>query len=132
MYRYLDAKMPHKTLLIFTFILCGVCVSHCRICHSIDIRNDIAGFEQKLRNCTVIAGFLQIVLLDGRLYTERDFQNLSFPELTEITEYLLLYRVYGLTSLGKLFPNLSVIRGATVFKNYAFIIHNMPAMREVN
>jgi hypothetical protein len=66
---------------------------------------------------------VQIVLIDHG--TENSFTNLSFPELREITHYLLLYRVNGLRSIGKLFPNLAVIRGETLFLNYALVVFEM-------
>lgn len=57
-------------------------------------------------------------------YNETDY-DLEFPELTEITDYLLLYRVNGLKSLIKLFPNLRIIRGNSLIKDYALIIYEM-------
>lgn len=87
-----------------------------------DIRNNVDSFRQ-LTDCRVIEGFLQIVLMDRT--NESDFTNLSFPKLREITGYLLLYRVNGLKSLAKLFPNLSVIRGQDLFINYALAVYEM-------
>jgi hypothetical protein len=78
---------------------------------------------QRLEGCRVVEGFVQIVLIDHA--TESSFTNLSFPELREITHYLLLYRVNGLRSIGKLFPNLAVIRGETLFLNYALVVFEM-------
>uniref|UniRef100_A0A8B9PWB2 Tyrosine-protein kinase receptor n=1 Tax=Apteryx owenii TaxID=8824 RepID=A0A8B9PWB2_APTOW len=60
-----------------------------------------------------------------------DFRGLSFPRLLMITEYLLLFRVYGLESLRDLFPNLSVIRGTSLFFNYALVIFEMPHLRDI-
>lgn len=57
-------------------------------------------------------------------YNETDY-DVSFPKLTEITDFLLLYRVNGLKSLIKLFPNLRVIRGNTLIKDFALIIYQM-------
>lgn len=68
-------------------------------------------------------GFVQIVLIDHA--TESSFANLSFPELREITHYLLMYRINGVRSIGKLFPNLAVIRGETLFLNYALVVFEM-------
>lgn len=87
-----------------------------------DIRNSVEAF-QRLEGCRVVEGFVQIVLIDHA--TETSFTNLSFPELREITHYLLLYRVNGLRSIGKLFPNLAVIRGETLFLNYALVVFEM-------
>jgi len=98
------------------------------ICQSIDIRNSVDTFAV-LKDCRVIEGFLQIVLIENN--TEADFENVSFPELREITGYFLLYRVEGLRSLSKLFPNLEVIRGDILLTDYAFMIYEMKSMQEV-
>lgn len=98
------------------------------ICQSIDIRNNVVSFKV-LKDCRVIEGFLQIVLIENN--TEADFENVSFPELREITGYFLLYRVDGLKSLNKLFPNLEVIRGDILLTDYAFMIYEMKNLQEV-
>ncbi|CAH2326781.1 insulin receptor-related [Pelobates cultripes] len=97
-------------------------------CGSMDIRNDVSQF-QKLENCTVIQGNLQILLMFST--KPEDFRGLSFPRLTMITEYLLLFRVYGLESLRELFPNLSVIRGTAHFFHYSLVIYEMPHLRDM-
>ncbi|XP_065207315.1 insulin-like peptide receptor isoform X2 [Planococcus citri] len=99
-----------------------------QICTSIDIRNTVDSFRQ-LRNCEVIEGFLQIVLMDKT--KEHMFANLTFPKLREITGYMLLYRVSGLTSLAKLFPNLAIIRGHHLFINYALAVYEMLSLQEL-
>lgn len=98
------------------------------ICQSIDIRNNVVFFSI-LKDCRVIEGFLQIVLIENN--TETEFENVSFPELREITGYFLLYRVDGLKSLSKLFPNLEVIRGDILLTDYAFMIYEMKNLQEV-
>ncbi|XP_053996085.1 insulin-like peptide receptor [Hylaeus anthracinus] len=98
------------------------------ICHSLDIRNSVAYFAI-MKNCRVIEGFLQIVLIEDS--TEADFQNIHFPELREITGYLLLYRVNGLKSLVHLFPNLEVIRGNVLLTDYAFMLYEMQNLQEI-
>ncbi|KAK9511750.1 hypothetical protein O3M35_000353 [Rhynocoris fuscipes] len=57
---------------------------------------------------------------------------MTFPELREITSFLLVNRVAGLRSLGRLFPNLSIIRGENLFLNYALVIAHMPNLMEIN
>ena len=99
-----------------------------RICGSVDIRNNVREFEQ-LRGCNVVEGFVQIVLIDRA--NDSDFENLSFPELREITCYLILYRVKGLRNLGVLFPNLTVIRGNTLFQDYALVVYEMLELQEL-
>ncbi|XP_065276091.1 insulin receptor-related protein [Emys orbicularis] len=98
------------------------------ICCSMDIRNDVSQLR-KLENCTIIEGNLQILLMFTT--AAEDFRGLSFPRLIMITEYLLLFRVYGLESLRDLFPNLSVIRGTNLFFNYALVIFEMPHLRDI-
>lgn len=92
------------------------------VCHSIDIRNRPDNLRI-LDNCTVIEGFLQILLIDQ--YDTSAFENYSFPKLVEVTDYILFYRVNGLLTLRKLFPNLKVIRGNHLFDNHALIIYEM-------
>lgn len=120
-----------RALLLFLVSVCLlvlVCESDARNCSSLDIRNNVTEFEN-LRNCTVVVGYLQIVLFEN--VNEGDFENVSFPELKEITEFLLFYRVRGLKSIGKLFPNLAVIRGLDLLMNYALIIYDMIHLQEV-
>lgn len=98
------------------------------VCQSKDIRNKAENLKT-LRGCRVIEGFLQIVLIDNA--NETSFESQTFPELREITGYLLLYRVNGLKSLAKLFPNLSVIRGQDLFMSYAIAIYEMVHLQEL-
>lgn len=93
-----------------------------------DIRNSVNSFEN-LRGCRVVEGFVQILLFDN--VNESVFSNISFPELREITDFLLMYRVNGLRSLAQLFPNLAVIRGQNLFYAYAFIVFEMSSLQEI-
>uniref|UniRef100_A0A8D2MJR4 Tyrosine-protein kinase receptor n=1 Tax=Zonotrichia albicollis TaxID=44394 RepID=A0A8D2MJR4_ZONAL len=107
---------------------CWGSISGWKICGSMDIRHDVSQLR-KLENCSIIEGNLQILLM----FTTgaEDFRGLSFPRLLMVTEYLLLFRVYGLESLRDLFPNLSVIRGTNLFFSYALVIFEMPHLRDV-
>jgi hypothetical protein len=87
-----------------------------------DMRNNVQAL-QRLRGCRVVEGFVRVVLIDRA--NESDYDKHTFPELHEITDYLLVYRVTGLTSLGKLFPNLTVIRGNSLFVDYALVVYEM-------
>ncbi|XP_053740412.1 insulin receptor a [Synchiropus splendidus] len=98
------------------------------ICPSKDIRNDVTHLKS-LENCTVIEGHLKILLMFKT--KPEDFRNLSFPKLMVVTDYLLLFRVYGLESLSDLFPNLTVIRGNNLFFNYALVVFEMLQLREL-
>ncbi|KAJ8408233.1 hypothetical protein AAFF_G00256470 [Aldrovandia affinis] len=97
-------------------------------CQSKDIRNNVTNL-QTLENCTVIEGHLKILLMFKT--RPEDFRGLSFPRLTVVTDYLLLFRVYGLESLRDLFPNLTVIRGNNLFFNYALVLFEMLQLKDV-
>ena len=93
-----------------------------------DIRNTVQNFR-KVENCTVIEGYLQILLIDNG--QTHDYEGLLFPKLVEITGYLLLYRAFGMNSVGRIFPNLAVIRGNVLFHNYALVIFEMYHLQEI-
>ncbi|XP_041853686.1 insulin-like growth factor 1a receptor [Melanotaenia boesemani] len=112
-----------------------ICIrsTHGEICSpSIDIRNDISEFK-RLENCTVVEGYLQILLINDKTSNihQEVFRSLSFPKLTVITDYLLLFRVSGLDSLSVLFPNLNVIRGRMLFYNYALVVYEMTSLKDI-
>uniref|UniRef100_A0A3B3DFU7 Tyrosine-protein kinase receptor n=1 Tax=Oryzias melastigma TaxID=30732 RepID=A0A3B3DFU7_ORYME len=98
------------------------------ICPSKDIRNHVTNF-QRLENCTIIEGHLKILLMFKT--RSEDFRGLSFPKLQVVTDYVLLFRVYGLETLSDLFPNLTVIRGNNLFFNYALVIYEMRDLKEM-
>ncbi|KAK2869300.1 hypothetical protein Q7C36_001171 [Tachysurus vachellii] len=122
---------PNSSLLMFVVLISLLwhygCL-HAEICSSKDIRNDVTNLRS-LENCTVIEGHLKILLMFKT--RAEDFRGLSFPKLVMITDYLLMFRVYGLESLRDLFPNLAVIRGNNLFFNYALVIFEMLQLKEV-
>ena len=82
----------------------------------------------------MVEGYLQILLIgdkNSNIANQELFRSLSFPKLTMITDYLLMFRVSGLVSLSTLFPNLSVIRGRNLFYNYALVIFEMTSLKDV-
>ncbi|XP_049691896.1 insulin-like receptor isoform X1 [Helicoverpa armigera] len=89
------------------------------ICTSMDIRNNPKQLNN-LTGCRVIEGQLNIVLMERA--TPKFFANLTFPELREVTDYIMIYRTKGVQNLGDLFPNLTVIRGMQLHKDYALVI----------
>ncbi|XP_070619089.1 insulin-like growth factor 1 receptor isoform X3 [Erythrolamprus reginae] len=114
-------------------LLLLLCIALClrsasgKICGpNIDIRNSMEELKQ-LEGCTVVEGYLQILLINQG----EDFSNFRFPKLTMITDYLLLFRVAGLETLSDLFPNLTVIRGKSLFYNYALVIFEMTNLKEI-
>uniref|UniRef100_A0A7N6B2F7 Tyrosine-protein kinase receptor n=1 Tax=Anabas testudineus TaxID=64144 RepID=A0A7N6B2F7_ANATE len=117
-------QQPSSNVLSVFKIFCGP---------SIDIGNDISEFR-RLENCTVVEGYLQILLIgdkNNNNINQEVFRSLSFPKLTMITDYLLLFRVSGLDSLSTLFPNLAVIRGRNLFYNYALVIFEMTSLKDI-
>ena len=48
--------------------------------------------------------------------TLASINNLTFPELREVTDYVALYQTKAITTLSTLFPNLAVIRGNELIK----------------
>ncbi|KAG1673622.1 Insulin-like peptide receptor [Nymphon striatum] len=97
-------------------------------CQSLSIRNSVEKLKI-LENCTVIEGYLEILLMDKS--TIQSFKKFSFPKLVEIRDYLLLYRVRGLASIGTLFPNLAIIRGSTLFSNYALVVYELVELKDI-
>lgn len=92
------------------------------------MRNDLEKIHL-LTKCRVVEGSVAILLIDE--ITENDIRNISFPDLVEITGYLMLYRIGGFTSLNQLFPNLALIRGRELFKDYSLIIYEMLELTEI-
>ncbi|XP_036322512.1 insulin-like receptor [Rhagoletis pomonella] len=97
------------------------------VCRSLDIRNSPSELSQ-LRNCTVIEGFLLITLMNQ--HNTQEFTQ-TFPLLTEVTEFIIIYRVHNLRSLSQIFPNLSIIRGTTLFEGYALIVYYNPHLEDL-
>ncbi|KAM3620250.1 uncharacterized protein V6R79_020464 [Siganus canaliculatus] len=114
--------------IIGTCIICQCGLINGEICQSKDIRNNVTNL-QSLENCTIIEGHLKILLM-FKTKTE-DFRGLSYPKLRVVTDYVLLFRVYGLETLSDLFPNLTVIRGNNLFFNYALVLYEMLQLKEV-
>ncbi|XP_063138513.1 insulin receptor-related protein isoform X2 [Rattus norvegicus] len=122
------ALWPWGVYLLMSLLSLGSCLDTLEVCPSLDIRSEVTELR-RLENCSVVEGHLQILLMFAA--TGEDFRGLSFPRLTQVTDYLLLFRVYGLESLRDLFPNLAVIRGARLFLGYALIIFEMPHLRDI-
>ncbi|XP_052873099.1 insulin-like receptor [Anopheles cruzii] len=98
------------------------------VCSSVDVRN-LPTHLERLKDCRVVEGFVQIMLIDK--YKDDSFDNYSFPLLTEITGYLMMFRINGLQTLGQLFPNLTVIRGTELANNYALVIYELMHLKEL-
>lgn len=129
--KYTTGRISTMVLLLSILLLLLCCCCSCadgKICGAVDIRSDITEFD-KLNGCTVIVGSLSILLMEKS--GPGDFERYSFPDLTEINGYFLMYRVFGIKSLANLFPNLSVIRGQSLFLDFALVLFEMPDLEEV-
>lgn len=88
-----------------------------------------------LRNCNVIEGSLTLAVVqnpEGNVTrgVGRDINDESFPDLREISDYLLVFRTH-FTNLTRLFPNLAVIRGERLLDKYALVIYENSHMTSV-
>jgi hypothetical protein len=82
------------------------------VCSTIYLKN-LTDYNS-LRGCSTIEGSLIITtgLMDPNLDSSGVIDlNMTFPELREITDYVVVYKANKLRRLTNLFPNLSVIRG---------------------
>jgi hypothetical protein len=83
-----------------------------------------------LTNCTVLDGHFSISIIQGtQNYTNKDFH--VFPNLEEITGYLLVFNANGLTNLGHIFPNLRIIGGKSLIKKYALIVYQNDDLQKI-
>ncbi|XP_052126745.1 insulin-like growth factor 1 receptor isoform X1 [Frankliniella occidentalis] len=99
------------------------------ICPDMDIRNRPSQLR-RLEGCVVVEGNLSMVLMDNM--QPADFAPYSFPDLREVTGYVLFFKVSGLQSLGQLFPNLTLIRGTQLVVNqYSLVAFQMPDLVEL-
>jgi insulin receptor len=85
---------------------------------------------EELRGCTVIEGSLQINMV-FQLRGESVSTNITFPELREITGFLMAFSTTSKLSFKTLFPNLAVIRGQELVENYALVVFKMSGMEEI-
>ncbi|XP_067011741.2 insulin-like peptide receptor [Anabrus simplex] len=115
---------------VFLFLLLAAAVTlvNAKECRNIDVRNNVADLS-KLRGCHAVEGYVRIILMDRA--TESNYTDVSFPELREITGYLLLYRVKGLRTIGQLFPNLAVIRGYKLFDGCSLVVFEMFQLQDL-
>lgn len=96
----------------------------CLVCDGVDAR-DIEQLNQ-LGGCQIVEGSVKISLTD-----DNNFDEISFPLVTEIAGYLFIYKVSGLKSVAQLFPNLEAIRGGELFKNYAMVLYGNPDLENI-
>nr|CAD2140949.1 unnamed protein product [Meloidogyne enterolobii] len=137
-------------LLIFVFTLMATNLVYSMEnevrCGSVDIRNDPRnafhqprrnmktdedGKERKLkyRECTILEGDFTISMITRSNLTDDLFP--VFENLREITGSILVFQIRGLTSLGRIFPNLRVIGGHSLIMNYALVVYQNYDLRDI-
>lgn len=85
----------------------------------------------ELHNCTVIEGSLRLLWMLNNVSPE-NYSAVALPNLYEITDHLVLFRVNGLLKLGDLFPNLRVIRGNSVFYNFGLVLFELEDIESIS
>ncbi|XP_047473147.1 insulin receptor-like isoform X3 [Penaeus chinensis] len=83
---------------------------------------------QDFRHCRIIEGHLRIQLTGDNNETWND---LSLPELTQVTDYVMLYRLSHLSTLDTILPRLAVIRGNVLFHEHALVVFGNIHLREL-
>jgi len=84
---------------------------------------------KRYENCSVVEGSISIT---SALYSAGDsVMNYSMPNLTEVTDFVLLFRADEIISLETIFPKLAVIRGHKLVQFYALAIYQMKNMETV-
>jgi len=99
-------------------------------CESLEI-NNIADFR-KLENCTHVVGHIRLAYVDLTVLAGNySFESLA-TNVTEISDYLMVYRCTGLITLQSIFPRLKIIRGRTLlFDEYGLVVYENRNLREV-
>ncbi|KAH8369250.1 hypothetical protein KR009_005630 [Drosophila setifemur] len=124
--------MGHLAPLLFVFfgVLWPAFVSseNGTACGSLEI-NRLADFR-KLQNCTYVVGHVRIAYVDvpdGNFSLESLSTN-----VTEISDFLMVYRCSGLLTLESIFPRLRIIRGqALLFDEYSLVVYENRNLREL-
>lgn len=112
------------------------------VCGEMYVRGDehdtIDVMAEDLKNCAIVDGSISMLFInnaisnDNKSHVEETMLNYRFPQLREITEYLLIYRVYHLATLRWMFPNLVRIGGKKLFnERYSLVIFENSQMREI-
>ena len=106
---------------MFCVGLLVVCRADYRNGYTFQVGNKVSSMKW-LEQCSIIEGNLEIKWLYSNI-SPQNFSGVSFPKLEEITGYLMLFRVDGLSTIGQLFPNLRVIRAQEEFFDFGIVLY---------
>lgn len=113
--------------LLWLLLLWPVAARNESICGSLKLRQ-VLDFA-KLRDCSIVVGHVEIANLE--LPGNVNLTDLRC-EVTEITDYLMIYRLTGLLTLESIFPKLRLIRGQELlFDRYALTVYENRNLREL-
>ncbi|KAE9548241.1 hypothetical protein FO519_008549 [Halicephalobus sp. NKZ332] len=125
-------------LIIFSLLLHNSCGRVEQRCDSIDLRNKPheafknEGSQSNWRiykNCTILDGDFTMSMMLSEHNTDEQFP--VFENLREITGSVLIFGVRGLTTLGRIFPNLRIIGGQSLIMNYALVIYQNQDLKTI-
>ncbi|EDW42123.1 insulin-like growth factor 1 receptor [Drosophila sechellia] len=99
-------------------------------CGSLEI-NEIAELR-KLQNCTHVVGHVRLAYVDLTDVSGNYSTDSLASNVTEISDYLMVYRCTGLISLQSIFPRLRIIRGQELlFDQYSLVVYENRNLREL-
>lgn len=99
-------------------------------CGSLEI-NKIADLR-KLQNCTHVVGHVRLAYVDLTDVSGNYSLDSLASNVTEISDYLMVYRCTGLISLQSIFPRLRIIRGQELlFDQYSLVVYENRNLREL-
>lgn len=110
----------------------GVSIHYERgVCRSVFAHNE-EQLSRRLQNCSLVVGSVSLINVHFQPPLLNVNDSRALP-LIEITDYLLIYRVKGLSTLHNLLPKLTLIRGSKLlFDAYALIIYENIQLERLN
>lgn len=103
-------------------------------CRSITLRGVVTLNQlSNVRNCTLILGHFRILNAKFIDFTNSSTSAPLFPNLTEITDYLLIFQAQYISDLSQLLPRLSIIRGNRLFRSsFSLIVFLVQSLTHLN
>lgn len=107
-------------------------------CRSITLRGTVTHHQiAPIRNCTLIIGYLRIINARFIDFISNNSTNTTieplFPNITEISDYFLVFQAHHITNLAQITPRLSVIHGTRLFRSsFALVLFLSPSLTHVN
>ncbi|PAA68353.1 hypothetical protein BOX15_Mlig024402g2, partial [Macrostomum lignano] len=118
--------MPLLLLLLLPLLGCygGLGFADGKVCNTVSHAMLSSFKSYNYSHCTVVDGSIVLSMMEMN-------GELTFPNVVEISGFVVLYRLKNVTSLGRLFPRLTVIRGFSTHENYALVIFDLPDLQDM-